>query len=230
MEGHLIEDGESVSGKNSSAVHTLRKGHNHEDVTASNECAACEDSPILAYAEEHLPEACEMKCGTEEPILDTFNASEEVIKDSDENGTACAGVCTELGDTSTGKTILKGELDFLLEEKSSCVTPGDKVGDAKDVLPKVLFLPKGAATGKCSPLCAAKICSLKSVDKVSPLKTDDEPDVKTGDSKKAPTNKSPKSIENHILEGAKDHTGVDTTLKGVRPLVLDPSDPDPIVA
>lgn len=89
-----------------------------------------------------------MKLGEEELINDIFNVSEEVIKDLDENGIICVGVWVKEGDILIGKIILKGELDFILEEKFLRVIFGDKVGDVKDVFMKVFLLLKGVVINK----------------------------------------------------------------------------------
>lgn len=131
----------------------MREGYNHEDVTTSLNCSAEEDASILTYTEEYETDVCDIKSGVEETICDTLNTLDEASVDSDEWGTACTGVEACDGDTSAGKAILKGEIESMLEEWSSCVTPGEKVCEACDILSKALYGELGKATGTWAPLC-----------------------------------------------------------------------------
>lgn len=73
--------------------------------------------------------------------------------DSDEWGTTWTGVDAAFGDTSAGKAMFKGEIESILEECSSWVTPGEKVCEACDILPKALYGELGKATGAWAPDC-----------------------------------------------------------------------------
>lgn len=82
-----------------------------------------------------------------------MNAGEDVAVNSDECGTTCTGVEAEVGDTSAGKAILKGEIESILEECSSCVTPGEKLCEACDILSCAFYGEIGIATGAKETIC-----------------------------------------------------------------------------
>lgn len=130
----------------------IREGHNHEDVASTNEKSACNDAHILTYTEEHESELRDIKSGLEDTMRDTLNAGEDVSLDSDENGTTCTGVEAYLGDTSAGKAMFKGEMESIVEERSSCVTPGEKVREACDILSCALYGEHGTAANAEAPI------------------------------------------------------------------------------
>lgn len=115
------------------------EGYNYEDVILINERLVKEDRLLIIYIEEYECEVRDIKLGLEEIIRDIFNVGDSVIKNLDDRGIIRIGVEVDLGDILVGKVILKGEIEFIVEERLFCVIFGEKVREVRDILFKVFY-------------------------------------------------------------------------------------------
>lgn len=117
----------------------LWEGYNYEDVILILERFVKEDVYIFIYIEEYECEVRDIKFGFEEIIRDILNVGEDVIKDLDERGIIRIGVEVKSGDIFVGKVILKGEIEFIVEERFLRVIFGEKVREIRDMFLRVLY-------------------------------------------------------------------------------------------
>ena len=142
-DGYATEKGELALGKNLMVAFMPWKGYNFEDAIVLSERIVREDVFTTIHIDEYSLEVRETKLGMEELTADIPNASEESIRQLDENGMVRIGVAIKEGDILIGKVTPKGESDPSPEEKLLKAIFGTKAGDVKDASLKAPASTKG---------------------------------------------------------------------------------------
>ncbi len=136
--GQVIADGPATSngeislGKNALIGFMTWEGYNYEDAVLLNEKLVRDDVYTSIHIEEHLQEARDTKLGPEEITREIPNASEDMLKNLDENGIVRIGTEVKAHDILVGKVTPKGETEVTAEERLLRAIFGEKARDVRD--------------------------------------------------------------------------------------------------
>ena len=145
--GDVLADGPSTDrgdlsiGKNVLIAFMPWRGYNFEDAILISERLVRDDTFTSIHMEEYDIEERNTKLGDEEITREIPNASEDSLKDLDDNGIIRIGASVKAGDILVGKITPKGESDPPAEEKLLRAIFGEKARDVRD---SSLRLPHGA--------------------------------------------------------------------------------------
>ncbi|MDD6679520.1 MAG: DNA-directed RNA polymerase subunit beta [Firmicutes bacterium] len=136
-DGPSCSGGEVALGKNVLIGFVTWEGYNYEDAILLNERLVREDVFTSIHIEEHETEARDTKLGPEEITRDIPNASEENLRNLDENGIVRIGAEVHTNDYLVGKVTPKGETDPTPEERLLRAIFGEKAREVRDTSLKV---------------------------------------------------------------------------------------------
>ena len=136
-DGPSCSGGEVALGKNVLIGFVTWEGYNYEDAILLNERLVREDVFTSIHIEEHETEARDTKLGPEEITRDIPNASEENLRNLDENDIVRIGAEVHTNDYLVGKVTPKGETDPTPEERLLRAIFGEKAREVRDTSLKV---------------------------------------------------------------------------------------------
>ncbi|MGB9598074.1 MAG: DNA-directed RNA polymerase subunit beta, partial [Candidatus Poribacteria bacterium] len=131
-DGTSTENGELALGNNVLTAFMPWEGYNFEDAIVISEKLVKDDIFTSIHIEELEAEARDTKLGREEFTRDIPNASEELLRNLDEDGIILEGSIVKPSDILIGKVTPKGEGELIPEEKLLKAIFGEKAGDVKD--------------------------------------------------------------------------------------------------
>ena len=160
-DGASTENGELSVGQNIIIAYMPWEGYNYEDAFVISERLLYDDLYTSLHIEKFEIEVRQTKLGIEEITKDLPNASEQALKNLDQNGVVKIGAWVNSGDILVGKLTPKGESDYPPEGKLLRAIFG---GKPRDVRNTSLKLPHGT----CGRVLDIKIFSRKNRDDLPP--------------------------------------------------------------
>ena len=136
-DGPSSDGGELALGRNLLVAFMPWEGYNYEDAIIISERVVQEDLLTSIHIEEYEVEARETKLGDEEITREIPGASEEALKNLDEEGIVRIGAYVRPGDILVGKVTPRGESELTPEEKLLRAIFGEKARDVRDTSLKV---------------------------------------------------------------------------------------------
>ncbi len=136
--GQVIADGPATSngeislGKNALIGFMTWEGYNYEDAVLLNEKLVREDMYTSIHIDEYTIEARDTKLGVQEITRELPNASEDMLKNLDNDGIIRIGTEVRAGDILVGKVTPKGETELTPEERLLRAIFGEKAREVKD--------------------------------------------------------------------------------------------------
>jgi len=131
-DGTSTENGELALGSNVLTAFMPWEGYNFEDAIVISERLVKDDVFTSIHIEELETEARDTKLGREEFTRDIPNASEESLRNLDEDGIILEGSLVKPSDVLIGKVTPKGEGELRPEEKLLKAIFGEKAGEVRD--------------------------------------------------------------------------------------------------
>ena len=131
-DGTSTENGELALGNNVLTAFMPWEGYNFEDAIVISERLVKDDVFTSIHIEELETEARDTKLGREEFTRDIPNASEELLRNLDEDGIILEGSLVKPSDVLIGKVTPKGEGELRPEEKLLKAIFGEKAGEVRD--------------------------------------------------------------------------------------------------
>lgn len=142
-DGPATRQGELALGRNVLVAFMPWGGYNFEDAIILSERLVKEDVYTSIHIEEHETEARDTKLGPEEITRETPNASDEMLKNLDEEGIVCVGAQVRSDDILVGKITPKGETELTPEERLLRAIFGEKAKEVRDTSLRVPHGEKG---------------------------------------------------------------------------------------
>jgi DNA-directed RNA polymerase beta' subunit len=165
--GDILADGPSTDngilalGQNLLVAFMPWEGANFEDAIIISERVVRDDLFTSIHIEDFLCDVRDTKLGPEVTTPDIPNASEEKLRNLDEEGVIRIGAEVKAGDILVGKISPKGESELTSEERLLRAIFGEKASDVKDTS---LTLPHG----KRGRVIGVKVFSRDQGDKLEP--------------------------------------------------------------
>ncbi len=137
-QGDLLADGPSTDqgvlalGQNLLVAFVSWEGANFEDAIIISERVRRDDFFTSIHIEDYYCDVRDTKLGPEITTPDIPNASEEKLKNLDEEGIIRIGAEVKTGDILVGKISPKGEAELTSEERLLRAIFGEKAADVKD--------------------------------------------------------------------------------------------------
>ncbi|MCX6783995.1 MAG: DNA-directed RNA polymerase subunit beta [candidate division WWE3 bacterium] len=131
-EGPASENGELALGTNLKIAYMYWHGYGYEDAVIISSRLVIEDVLTSVHITDHTVQVLETKLGNEEVTADIPNASEESLRNLDENGIVIIGAKVKAGDILVGKIAPKGELELSAEERLLRAIFGEKAEEVRD--------------------------------------------------------------------------------------------------
>ena len=160
-DGASTEGGELAVGQNILIAYTPWEGYNYEDAFIINERLIYHDLYTSIHIEKFEIEVRQTKLGLEEITKALPNASEQSLRNLDENGIINLGAWVESGDILVGKLTPKGESDYPPESKLLRAIFGEKSQDVKNTSLKIHH-------GTCGRVIDIKLFSRSNKDELPP--------------------------------------------------------------
>ena len=160
-DGPATANGEISLGKNALIGFMTWEGYNYEDAVLLNERLVRDDVYTSIHIEEYSQEARDTKLGPEIITREIPNASEEMLKNLDENGIIRIGTEVKAHDILVGKVTPKGEPVLTAEERLLRAIFGDKARDVRDTSLKL-------RNGEHGIVVDVKVFSRENGDELSP--------------------------------------------------------------
>lgn len=137
IEGASIADGEVALGRDVIVAYMPWKGYNMEDAIIVSRRLVEDDALTSIDIASSMVEVRDTKLGPEIVTRDIPNASEEALRNLDENGIVAVGSEVKPGDVLVGKITPKGEQELSSEERLLRAIFGEKARDVRDTSHRV---------------------------------------------------------------------------------------------
>lgn len=137
IEGASIADGEVALGRDVIVAYMPWKGYNMEDAIIVSRRLVEDDALTSIDIASSMIEVRDTKLGPEIVTRDIPNASEEALRNLDENGIVAVGSEVKPGDVLVGKITPKGEQELSSEERLLRAIFGEKARDVRDTSHRV---------------------------------------------------------------------------------------------
>ena len=137
IEGASIADGEIALGRDVIVAYMPWKGYNMEDAIIVSRRLVEDDALTSIDIASSMVEVRDTKLGPEIVTRDIPNASEEALRNLDENGIVAVGSEVKPGDVLVGKITPKGEQELSSEERLLRAIFGEKARDVRDTSHRV---------------------------------------------------------------------------------------------
>ena len=137
IEGASIADGEVALGRDVLVAYMPWKGYNMEDAIIVSRRLVEDDALTSIDIASSMVEVRDTKLGPEIVTRDIPNASEEALRNLDENGIVAVGSEVKPGDVLVGKITPKGEQELSSEERLLRAIFGEKARDVRDTSHRV---------------------------------------------------------------------------------------------
>ena len=161
IDGPSTDQGLLALGQNLLVSFVSWEGANFEDAIIISERVVRDDRFTSIHIEDFYCDVRDTKLGPEITTPDIPNASEEKLRNLDEEGIIRIGAEVKAGDILVGKISPKGEAELTSEERLLRAIFGEKVSDVKDTS---LTLPHG----KRGRVVGIKVFSRDQGDKLEP--------------------------------------------------------------
>ncbi len=160
-DGPSIENGILALGQNLTVAFVSWEGANFEDAIILSERVVRDDLFTSIHIDNYDCDVRDTKLGPEVTTYDIPNASEDKLKNLDEEGIIRIGAEVKAGDILVGKISPKGESELTSEERLLRAIFGEKARDVKDTS---LTLPHG----KVGRVVNVKVFDRERGDKLEP--------------------------------------------------------------
>lgn len=137
IEGASIADGEVALGRDVIVAYMPWEGYNMEDAIIVSRRLVEDDALTSIDIASSMVEVRDTKLGPEIVTRDIPNASEEALRNLDENGIVAVGSEVKPGDVLVGKITPKGEQELSSEERLLRAIFGEKARDVRDTSHRV---------------------------------------------------------------------------------------------
>lgn len=137
IEGASIADGEVALGRDVIVAYMPWQGYNMEDAIIVSRRLVEDDALTSIDIASSMVEVRDTKLGPEIVTRDIPNASEEALRNLDENGIVAVGSEVKPGDVLVGKITPKGEQELSSEERLLRAIFGEKARDVRDTSHRV---------------------------------------------------------------------------------------------
>lgn len=137
IEGASIADGEVALGRDVIVAYMPWEGYNMEDAIIVSRRLVEDDALTSIDIASSMVEVRDTKLGPEIVTRDIPNASEEALRNLDENGVVAVGSEVKPGDVLVGKITPKGEQELSSEERLLRAIFGEKARDVRDTSHRV---------------------------------------------------------------------------------------------
>ena len=137
IEGASIADGEVALGRDLLVAYMPWKGYNMDDGIIISRRLVEDDELTSINITRSTVEVRDTKLGPEIVTRDIPNASEEALRNLDENGIVALGSEVKPGDVLVGKITPKGEQELSSEERLLQAIFGEKAKDVRDTSHRV---------------------------------------------------------------------------------------------
>lgn len=137
IEGASIADGEIALGRDVLVAYMPWKGYNMDDSIIISRRLVEDDELTSINITSSMIEVRDTKLGPEIVTRDIPNASEEALRNLDENGIITVGSEVKPGDVLVGKITPKGEQELSSEERLLRAIFGEKAKDVRDTSHRV---------------------------------------------------------------------------------------------
>ena len=137
IEGASVADGEIALGRDILVAYMPWKGYNMDDSIIISRRLVEDDELTSINITRSMIEVRDTKLGPEIVTRDIPNASEEALRNLDENGIITVGSEVKPGDVLVGKITPKGEQELSSEERLLRAIFGEKAKDVRDTSHRV---------------------------------------------------------------------------------------------
>ncbi len=137
VEGASVADGEIALGRDLVVAYMPWKGYNMDDSIIISRRLVEDDSLTSINITSSMVEVRDTKLGPEIVTRDIPNASEDALRNLDENGIITVGSEVKPGDVLVGKITPKGEQELSSEERLLRAIFGEKAKDVRDTSHRV---------------------------------------------------------------------------------------------
>lgn len=137
IEGASIADGEIALGRDIMVAYMPWKGYNMDDSIIISRRLVKDDELTSINITSSMVEVRDTKLGQEIVTRDIPNASEDALRNLDENGIIAVGSEVKPGDVLVGKITPKGEQELSSEERLLRAIFGEKAKDVRDTSHRV---------------------------------------------------------------------------------------------
>ena len=137
IEGASVADGEIALGRDVVVAYMPWKGYNMDDSIIISRRLVEDDELTSINITRSMIEVRDTKLGPEIVTRDIPNASEEALRNLDENGIITIGSEVKPGDVLVGKITPKGEQELSSEERLLRAIFGEKAKDVRDTSHRV---------------------------------------------------------------------------------------------
>ena len=137
IEGASVADGEIALGRDVLVAYMPWKGYNMDDSIIISRRLVEDDELTSINITRSMIEVRDTKLGPEIVTRDIPNASEEALRNLDENGIITVGSEVKPGDVLVGKITPKGEQELSSEERLLRAIFGEKAKDVRDTSHRV---------------------------------------------------------------------------------------------
>lgn len=137
IEGASVADGEIALGRDVVVAYMPWKGYNMDDSIIISRRLVEDDELTSINITSSMVEVRDTKLGPEIVTRDIPNASEEALRNLDENGIITVGSEVKPGDVLVGKITPKGEQELSSEERLLRAIFGEKAKDVRDTSHRV---------------------------------------------------------------------------------------------
>ncbi len=137
IEGASVADGEIALGRDLLVAYMPWRGYNMDDSIIISRRLVKDDALTSINITSSMVEVRDTKLGKEKVTRDIPNASEEALRNLDDNGIITVGAEVKPGDVLVGKITPKGEQELSSEERLLRAIFGEKAKDVRDTSHRV---------------------------------------------------------------------------------------------